>query len=447
MAESAVAGEAPAEHLPPSGITDDLLAACVHCGFCVPVCPTWDILREENDSPRGRLYLMRAEAEGRVDPGGAFSVHLGRCLGCRACESACPAGVPYGHLLERARTRIPDRRAVRRTKRWLLSALTSPRISGFTYAVARLARARGLAGALGRHLPGRTGQLLRLLAATRPTFPQSENSPAPPSGGRAEAASDPAGGAGPDAGSYCLLTGCVMDGLFSHVHDATRRTLTRVGYRQVEAPEQVCCGALHAHAGMLEEAREQARRNIEVFERTDCDWIVTNSAGCGAGLRDYSAWFADEPEWRERAEAIGARVRDVTELLAVALKRPGEAGAAGTGIGLEGRVGYDAPCHLHHAQGVEAEPLAILRAIPGLEVEALPSSERCCGGAGAYNLAHPDIAARVRAPKLAEVQRGGFDWIATGNPGCIMYLGAGLLRAGDRTPVVHPVELVDRAWS
>jgi glycolate oxidase iron-sulfur subunit len=305
------------------------------------------------------------------------------------------------------------------------------------YSVARLVRACGLAGFLGRHLPGRTGQLLRLLAATRPTFPETETGSASPSSG---------GDLGRDASSYCLLTGCVMDGLFSHVHDATRRTLARVGYREVEAPEQVCCGALHAHAGLLEEAQEQARRNIEVFERTDCDWIVTDSAGCGAGLRDYPAWFADEPEWKERAKAIGARVRDVTEILAEALKPQGEAGSDPAGIGLEGRVGYDAPCHLHHAQGITDQPLAVLRTIPGLDVEALPSSERCCGGAGVYNLAHPEIAARVRAPKLAEVQRGGFDWVATGNPGCIMYLGAGLLRAGDPTPVVHPVELVDRAW-
>jgi len=438
--ERAAAAEAPAQHMPGPGVTDELLAACVHCGFCVPVCPTWDILREENDSPRGRLYLMRAEAEGRVDPAGAFSIHLGRCLGCRACESACPAGVPYGHLLELARTRVPERPAARSRKLWLLAALTDPRFSGFTYAIARLLRSYGLAGALGRHLPGRGGQVLRLLAATRPTFGQTDD---PPAQSLPDRRAEMTG----DAGSYSLLTGCVMDGLFSHVHEATRRTLARAGFREVEVPEQVCCGALHAHAGLLEEARRRARENIEVFERTDCDWIVTNSAGCGAGLRDYPAWFADEPEWKERAEAIAGRIRDVTEVLAVAQNAPESSVPIAANVRLEGRVGYDAPCHLHHAQGVTAEPLAVLRAVPGLVVEALPSSERCCGGAGAYNLAHPELATRVRAPKLVEVQRGEFDWIATGNPGCIMYLGAGLLRAGDRTPVVHPVELVDRAWS
>jgi len=431
-----------AELAPQPGVTDELLAACVHCGFCVPVCPTWDILREENDSPRGRLYLMRAEAEGRVDPAGAFSIHMDRCLGCRACESVCPAGVPFGHLLERARARIPARPVARRREQWFLSALTNPDVARFTYGAARVLRDSGLAGTLGRLLPGRTGQLLRLLAATSPAFaPGSDPEPDDPPidvGHPAETGND---------GSYVLLTGCVMDGLFGHVHAATRRTLARAGYREIEAPEQTCCGALHAHAGLLEQARELARRNIEAFERTDCDWIVTDSAGCGAGLKDYPAWFADEPEWRERAAVLSGRARDVTEILAAALTSGARDAVLSDSIGLEGRVGYDAPCHLQHGQRVTHEPLELLRAVSGLEVEALPSSDRCCGGAGMYNLTQPDLAALVRAPKLGEVQRGSFDWIATGNPGCIMYLGAGLLRSGDRTPVVHPVELVDRAWS
>jgi glycolate oxidase iron-sulfur subunit len=442
MPESAVVDASPPESELQSSIPDELLSACVHCGFCVPVCPTWDILREENDSPRGRLYLMRAEADGRVDPAGAFSVHLGRCLGCRACESACPAGVPYGHLLEQARARIPARPMARRRERWFLSALTNPAIAKFTYAAARLLRSVGVASALGRILPGKAGQALCLLAATRPAFGHVP--------GASAVAIAVEGGRATEGGvaTYALLSGCVMDGLFAHVHAATRRTLAAIGLREIEAPEQVCCGALHAHAGLLEEAREQARVNIEAFEGTDCDWIITDSAGCGAGLRDYPAWFADEPEWQERAEAIAMRVRDVTEILAAEMGGAGQSRMASGDIPiLEGRVGYDAPCHLHHGQGVRQEPLDVLRALPGLDVEALPSSDRCCGGAGMYNLEHPELATRIRAPKLAEVQRGGFDWIATGNPGCIMYLGAGLVRSGDQTPVVHPVELVDRAWS
>ena len=442
MPESAVVDASPFESGMQSSIPDELLSACVHCGFCVPVCPTWDILREENDSPRGRLYLMRAEADGRVDPAGAFSVHLGRCLGCRACESVCPAGVPYGHLLERARARIPVRPMARRRERWFLSALTNPAIAKFTYAAARILRSVGVASLLGRILPGKAGQALRLLSATRPAFrhvPGASAAAVAVDGGRATEG---------DVATYALLSGCVMDGLFAHVHAATRRTLAAIGLREIEAPEQVCCGALHAHAGLLEDAREQARRNIAAFESTDCDWIITDSAGCGAGLRDYPAWFADEPEWRERAEAIAVRVRDVTEILAAEMGRAGQSRMASGDLPiLEGRVGYDAPCHLHHGQGVRQEPLDVLRALPGLDVEALPSSDQCCGGAGMYNLEHPELATRIRAPKLAEVQRGGFDWIATGNPGCIMYLRAGLVRSGDQTPVVHPVELVDRAWS
>ncbi|MGB5673854.1 MAG: (Fe-S)-binding protein [Gemmatimonadota bacterium] len=330
----------------------------------------------------------------------------------------------------------------RRRTRWFLAALTNPDAAKFTYAAARLLRSMGVARALGRLLPGKAGQALRLLAATRPVFGHA------PGAAEATTAVDGGRAAESDVATYALLTGCVMDGLFSHVHAATRRTLASIGHREVEAPEQVCCGALHAHAGLLDEAREQARRNIEAFERTDCDWIITDSAGCGAGLRDYPAWFADEPQWRERAEALSDRVRDVTEILAAELSQAGPSRMApGDSPILEGRVGYDAPCHLHHGQGVRQQPLDVLRTLPGLEVEALPSSDRCCGGAGMYNFEHPDLAARVRAPKLAEVQRGGFDWIATGNPGCIMYLGAGLMRSGDHTPVVHPVELVDRAWS
>jgi glycolate oxidase iron-sulfur subunit len=319
----------------------------------------------------------------------------------------------------------------------MMEALTNPVWARWTYFVARLLRSTGLAAGLGRIVPGRIGQAFRLLAATRPAF--YRHPPIEPDLVNAAPGAQPL----EDAGSFALLTGCVMEGLFGHVHRATRRTLGRAGYREVDVADQACCGALHAHAGLMEEARQRARANIEAFERADCDWIVTNSAGCGAGLRDYPTWLAEDPAWHERAVAFAARVRDVAEVLA-ASRLPQTARGQ---MSLQGRVAYDAPCHLHHGQGVKEEPLAVLDSIPDLEVTALPSSDRCCGGAGLYNLTHPEIATLVRAPKLDEARNGDFDWIATGNPGCIMYIGAGLLKSGDRTPVVHPVELVDRAWS
>jgi len=424
---------------PEAGVTwDDLLSACVHCGFCVPACPTWDVLREENDSPRGRLYLMRAEAEGRVQAAGAFSLHIERCLGCRACETVCPAGVPYGRLLEEARTRVPAGAAARVAGDLLLDLLTDPGRSRRLYGAARFLRRTGVARLLGRVLPGVAGRALRLLEATRPVVTTTEMASPPPSGSPSPSL---------DAEPYALLEGCVMQGLFGHVHAATRRVLDRAGYGAVEAEEQTCCGALHAHAGRLARARDLARANIAAFEAHPGAWIVTDSAGCGAALRDYPAWLEGDPEWHARAVGFAERVRDVTELLA----NLGEAGGGDQSSGsapprLEGRVGYDAPCHLVHGQGVRDEPLAVLRSVEGLRVEALPSSDKCCGGAGLYGFTQPELAESVAASKRQEIATGEFDWIATGNPGCIMTIGAGLRGAGIPTRVVHPVELLDLAW-
>ncbi len=426
------------------GVPDIL--ACVHCGFCLPACPTYRMLGDENDSPRGRLYLMRAADEGRVSREGAFALHVGRCLGCRACETVCPAGVPFGSLLERAREAMPRRRRHAWPERAALALLTGP-AAAVVYAVLRAVRDSGVAGLLGR-LPGRPGRAARLLAATRR---RQLHQPGATARATAAAGSDlPRADSGSAGTPYALLEGCVMAGLFGHVQRATRRVLTRRGYRERHAGEQVCCGALHAHAGRLAEASALARRNIEAFERVDVRWIVVDSAGCGAALRDYPVWLADSPEWEPRARAVAARVRDVTEL--VAGGGSWQTGAEEGGADPEGagrrhalRVAYDAPCHLLHGQGVREEPLEMLRRIEGVEVEPLGTMESCCGGAGLYNLAQPDLADRLLEPKLEEIRSGRFDVLATGNPGCIMYIGAGLKRAGDRLPVMHPVELVDRS--
>jgi len=423
---------------------EDLLA-CVHCGFCLPACPTYDVRADENDSPRGRIHLMRALAEGRLETGGAFDLHIGRCLGCRACETACPAGVPYGSLLERARTRTAPGGAKGAGLDLMLALLTRGRLARLVYAAGRLLRGSRIADVGARVLPGRAGLAAGMLAATRPAraLPGAarpgERSPAP---------------ADRPGGTFALLEGCVMRGLYGHVHAASRRSLRRRGLAERAARGQACCGALHAHAGRLEAARALARRNIEAFERSGADVVVADAAGCGAALRDYPHWLRDDPAWSGRAGALATRVRDVSELLAsvepgatrVATDRAGtsEAPSRGGAAGPAVRVAYDAPCHLLHAQGIRHAPLEAL-AGAGVRVEPLPSWERCCGGAGLYNLLEPELSAEVARPKLEEIAAGRFDLLATGNPGCAMFLGACLRRAGLETAPVHPVELVDAA--
>lgn len=362
------------------------LAACVHCGLCLPACPTFEVLREENDSPRGRIYLMRLLVEGRIPALGAFSRHIDRCLGCRACEAACPAGVRFGTLL----------RFLRRT---------------------------GMAAA-GASLPGRMGVALAMLAATAPgaRLPRRAGTQ---SSGKLEV--------------YALLEGCVMGGLFREVHTATRRVLSACGYVERPAPGQGCCGALHAHSGFGAGARKLARRNIEACERSGAAWLVVNSAGCGAALKEYPEWLAESPTWRERAERLASATRDFTELVADAHVRPE------TELSL--RLAYDAPCHLVYGLGGADAPMRALSLIPGLQVERLPSADRCCGGAGLYALLQPDLAERVLAPKLEEIRSGRYDAVTTGNPGCIMQIGAGLRRAKLHVPVAHPAEVLARAFA
>lgn len=466
---------------------EERLLACVHCGFCLTACPTYRVLGDENDSPRGRIHLMRALAEGRLEDVDAFTTHTDRCLGCRACETACPAGVEYGALLEAARE---DRRGRKGPAggpaEALLSLFRSPRLTRLFLTAGRWLRDLGLAGLLSRLLPGRAGLALALLAATRP-----DGTGAAPTDGRAAGGGAKAGDeveteggartvaesaagveteAGTEAGAepamdgtkeYLLLEGCVMSGLFGHVHAATRRTLAATGHRERAAPGQVCCGALHAHAGDRETARRLARRNLDAFEAHPDAAVAVNSAGCGAALRDYPHWFRGDPVEVARARRLSERVRDVSELLA-GPPRPRSAG-------LEGRAGYDAPCHLCHGQGVWTAPLEMFRRVEGLDVRPLPSARECCGGAGVYNLQEPELAFDVLAPKLREIREGGYDWLLTGNPGCAMQIGAGLAGAtecsggrgseaggssgadggGDgrrMVSVLHPVELLDRAF-
>ena len=398
----------------------EALDPCVHCGFCLPACPTYLATGDEADSPRGRIVLMRMLERGELpssDPG--LVQHLDACLGCRGCEPVCPSGVGYGRGLEAARAKIAHERGLSVAGRAVLAVFRDERLWRPLFALSKLLRRTGIPAALaGRD---RMGFQMGMLAATAPAAPQPG---APRRAGT--------------RGTVALFRGCVMDTLFSHVHDATIRTLEANGYDVREVAAQTCCGALHEHAGMREDAEGLARRNVRAFlaGAGDADFIVVNSAGCGALLKDYGHLLAGEPG----AESFARRVRDVSELLAEAGPRPGGP--------LPIDVAYDAPCHLQHAQRVQAAPLAVLGAIPELRLRVLPGSDKCCGSAGIYSILHPDMARAVLALKVKELAAAEPRpaLVATGNPGCLMQIGAGLRAEGLAIGVAHPVELLDRSY-
>ena len=396
------------------------LDACVHCGFCLQACPTFLATGDEADGPRGRIELMRAFERGELtaaDRGLGF--HLDRCLGCRGCEPVCPSGVQYGDGLEEARARLAAARGTPRLARLALGVLTHPVISRPGYAVARAVRDSRLAGILAGK--GRFGFAMGMLAATKADGRSG--------GGQAVHIRSPAR---PSATVF-LFRGCVMNGLFSHVHSATVRTLTVNGYDVREVSGQACCGALHAHAGLRDAARALARQNITAFGPAT-DPIVVNSAGCGAQLKAYGHLLNGAPA----AEQFAVRVRDVTELLAEQGPVPGAP--------LQLRVAYDAPCHLLHAQRIAEPPLAVLRAVRAADVRLTADSTQCCGSAGLYSTLEPELSRAVLAPKVERILADPPDVLATGNPGCVMQLGAGLRAAGAKIPVRHPVELLDQSY-
>ncbi len=398
------------------------LDACVHCGFCLPACPTYLALENENDSPRGRLVLMRAMLDGTIakdDPDAR--THLDQCLGCRGCETACPSGVPYGHLLEATRA---GSAALPFVARAVLGVFARRSLLRAALLFARVARGLGLASLAARLLPERFAFPAAMLAATarpgvRAWTPRGDGS----------------------RGRTAVLTGCVMEGLLTPLNRATERVLVENDYALVTAPKQVCCGALHAHAGDSETAKRLARTNIAAFEQSGAEHIAMNSAGCGAMCKDYAHLLADDPVFAERARKFSAKVRDVSELLATAGPRATSPSASPT------NVAWDAPCHLQHGQRVVSPPLAVLAATGNITLRPLTDSDQCCGSAGIYNLVQPHVAAAVLAPKLAHIRESGASVVATANPGCLMQIGAGLLVSGSPVQARHPVELLDAAYA
>ena len=418
------------------------LLTCVHCGLCLPSCPTYRVLGNENDSPRGRIYLMRAVVEGKLAIGDAFISHIDLCLGCRACESVCPSSVPYGLLLEASRVEVAREKLDRgliseRLMRVVLNqAFTRPRVLRFGMAIARMLRDSGMARLTVETdlISGRLRFAVALLLASRSPMaavsrpPTVRIIPTRPLTGRVGAV------------RVALLSGCVMEGLFQEINRATERVLVRNGFEIVEAEQQMCCGALHAHAGELETAKELARRNIEAFLQSGCDRVVVNAAGCGAAIREYGALLADDSQYEERAREFSSKVRDVSEILA-------EEGIVPPDTPMSRRVAYDAPCHLIHAQRIAQAPVELMEQIPRIKMVPLRGFETCCGGAGIYNLQHPGLSHEVMRDKLDAIFESGADTVATANPGCIMQIGASLMLAASKIDVVHPIELLDAAYA
>jgi glycolate oxidase iron-sulfur subunit len=426
---------------------EEKLFNCVHCGFCLPACPTYTRLGDEADSPRGRLHFMRAVVEGRLEANSsAFARHLDRCLGCRACESVCPSGVEYGVLLEGAREEVALAGGSSLLSRALARVMGTPTLLRPAMLLTRALRASGFPAMAVQRLPGegRMGQArlgLGMIAATTPPEWAGDEKTRRQRMDRSqrEEWSATAGSGSLGGGSRAaLLLGCVQEGLLSRVNRATARVLEANGFQVVGVTEQGCCGAVHAHTGDLEGARALARRNIEAFERKGVDVVAVNAAGCGATMKEYGHLLRDDPRLREAAKALAGKVRDVSELLG----RPG----LRVGGPLPMRVTYDAPCHLLHAQRISKEPLALLRSIPGLELVPLRGHEECCGGAGVYGITHPELGGKIMQDKVEAILATGARAVATGNPGCMMQIGAGLRMAGAAVDVVHPVELLDESY-
>ena len=410
------------------------LMACVHCGLCLPACPTYLETGSEADSPRGRLVLMRKMHEGTLSPKDAdVTRHLDLCLGCRACETACPSGVPYGRILETARERIHAEQVRPALTDWsrsaLLGTLTRPKKMTIAMRVAQ-ALTDGIVPA----------SAMRLLSGSKTAEPQATSLPAlmaPP----LPPVVTPA--VGPKRARVGVLTGCAMRVLFGGVNADTVRVLAANGCEVLVNRRQGCCGALHGHNGYGDEARSLARSLIDAFTPFDgLDAIIVNSAGCGSQMKEYGFLLADDEVYAAKAIAFAAKVRDVSEFLeeigwTAPLKATSQTPVTMT---------YHDACHLAHGQGVRDTPRALLVRLPGTQWVHLPESEVCCGSAGIYNFTEPEMARRLQARKLENILSTGASVVATGNPGCLAWINSGLQEGGlPNIRVAHPVTLLAEA--
>lgn len=421
---------APSENALSTVEAAQLLDRCIHCGLCLPACPTYAVFRHEMDGPRGRIALMRGVAEGRIEIEGAFTRHIDLCVGCLACVTACPSGVEYGELLglaQRSAESVRRRGPLVRFGRWLVfrQLLPHPRRLRLLAAALRLARAVGLLALARSRLAPRA---LRRLADLAPSEPRRT--------GAVTRRPEPASGA--ERPRVTLFSGCIQEAFFGRVNVATRRLLELAGYDVVRPSGQTCCGALALHCGDERTARELARRNVESFDADGSEAVVTNAGGCGAMLERYPRLLRGDVEFESRARELASRIHDVAELL------EGSPAALPAGR-LECRVTYTDSCHLRHGQGVAAAPRRLLSAIVGLELVELMHPDRCCGSGAAYNLLESSAADRLLDLKMAEIRASGANLVVSSNPGCQLQLEQGARRAGLDIEVLHLVELLERA--
>jgi glycolate oxidase iron-sulfur subunit len=421
--------------------SDDVINTCVHCGLCLPACPTYRETGLEMSSPRGRIYLMKAVADGRIGmESEIFQEQMSQCLNCRACEAVCPSGVLYGQILETSRAQIEQaKREGSLPQHPLLVKLLRFGTFGLLFRRLELfrlfSRLMWLYQKSGAQTIARRSGILKALKldetetllppiSDRFVVPQAQIYPAE----------------GQERYSVALIAGCIMSTAFAEVHEATIRVLRKNGCTVILPPDQGCCGALHVHGGDMDGGRDLARRNIEAFEGLGVDAIIVNAAGCGSTLKEYGHLLHDDPAWVERGKAFSANVKDVSEFLA--------------GIELNTRdlkplnisVTYQEPCHLAHAQRITAQPRKILRALPGLKLVEMHESALCCGSAGIYNVTEPEMAARLGVRKLDNAEATKADLIVTANPGCHLQLAGGLRTRGSRMQVRHIVEVLDQAY-
>jgi len=404
------------------------LDQCVHCGLCLNQCPTYRVLQLEPESPRGRIHLVRAVTEGRIEANERFADHIYLCLMCRACESACPSGVRYGRIAEAAREVVgaPGSPLARALEGFVFTRLLpSPLMLRAVARLLRLYQRSGLQSVSRAFLPARLYEMTAMLPPVPDRFFAPQDEPLPARGER--------------RARVAMLGGCVMGLLFADINEATVRVLRRNGCDVLIPKAQGCCGALNIHNGETRMAKAMARRNIDAFLDCGAEAVIVNAAGCGAAMKEYGHLLRDDPAYAAKAQRFAQLVRDASEFLAAL----GPVAPRGR---IEMTVTYQDPCHLAHGQKVRAQPRALLTAVPGLRLIEMDGSDRCCGSAGIYNLTHPEMSQELLREKMAAIATTSADAVVAPNPGCMLQLGYGARCYGPPLPVFHLMELLDRAY-